>query len=173
MDHPAFLIGPSGAGKTTVGALLAADLGVPFHDTDAALERAAGRRIAELFAVEGEARFRAREREALAALSAGQPAVIAVGAGALHDPANARLLQGSSLVMLLDASPATLAARLGAAADRPLLAGAHDLRARLEAQRRARDPLYRAVAAHTIATDSLAPAEVAVALRDWLATAPR
>lgn len=173
MSGHVFLVGPSGAGKTTVGALLAAALGLPFRDSDATVAGAAGRSIAQLFADEGEAGFRARERAALAELAAGPPAVVAVGAGALGDPANARLLAARGRIVLLDAQPATLAARLDRAADRPLLAGADDLRARLEAQRQARDPLYRAVAHHAIATDALAPDAVATALVGWLAAAPR
>lgn len=173
MTSRIFLIGPSGAGKSTVGALLAAALGVPFRDSDAAVAGAAGRPIAQLFADEGEAGFRAREQAALAALAAGPPAVVAVGAGALHDPANARLLAERGRVVLLDARPATLAARLGRADGRPLLAGADDLHARLESQRQARDPLYRAIAHHALATDALAPEAVVAALVDWLAAAPR
>jgi len=167
------LIGPSGVGKTTVGAALARALGLPFHDSDGAIERAAGRSVAQLFAAEGEAGFRARERATLAALLAGPPAVIAVGAGAPLDPATAAALVTGGRVVLLDAEPAALVARLGAAADRPLLAGAADLGARLAAQRAVRDPHYRAIAEQVVGTDALAPAAVADRIATWLATAPR
>jgi shikimate kinase len=168
-----YLIGPSGAGKSTVGAPLAAALGLPFVDLDAMVERDAGRSIARQFAEDGEPAFRARERAALEALAAGPPAVVAVGAGAPLDPAIAALLPRAGRVVLLDALPATLADRLGAATDRPLLAGARDLTAQLAAQRAARDPAYRAIAERAFATDALAPAEVAAAIAAWLAAAPR
>lgn len=168
-----FLVGPSGVGKSAVGARLGALLALPFADLDAEVERAAGRAVAALFAAEGEAGFRARERAALAQLAAGPPAVVAVGAGAPLDPANAALLAARGTTVLLDAQPATLAARLGAAADRPLLAGADDLLARLAAQRAARDPAYRALARHAVATDGLAPDAVAAAIAAGLAAAPR
>jgi shikimate kinase len=167
------LIGPSGVGKSTVGALLADALALPFHDSDTEIERAAGRSVASLFADEGEAGFRVRERATIATLVAGAPAVIAIGGGALADRAAATMLASRGPIVLLDATPATLAARLGAAADRPLLVGAPDLIARLEAQRLDRDLLYRASAAHVIATDALTPAAVATAVLAWLATAPR
>ena len=156
-----FLIGPSGAGKSSVGPLLAALLSLPFHDSDAAVEDAAAEPLARIFAREGEAGFRRREAAALRALLALPPAVIAVGAGALLDPTAAPLLRAHGRIVLLDAQPNTLAARLGAAADRPLLAGAADLRERLESQRLTRDPLYRALADIALVTDDLAPAVVA------------
>jgi shikimate kinase len=167
------LIGPSGVGKSTVGALLADALGLPFHDSDTEVERAAGRSVANLFAAEGEVGFRVRERTALATLVAGAPAVIAIGAGALVEPAVSAMLASRGRIVLLDATPATLAARLGAAADRPLLTGAPDLIVRLEAQRLDRDPHYRASAGLVVATDALTPAAVAAAVVAWLTTAPR
>lgn len=158
------LIGPSGAGKSTVGPLLAAALGLPFHDTDAAIECAAGRPLARIFALEGESSFRRRESAALRELLALPPAVVAVGAGALLDPAAAPLLRAHGRIVLLDAQPATLAARLGGAADRPLLTGATDLHARLDSQRLTRDPLYRALADLVLVTDGLALTTVAAAI---------
>lgn len=158
------LIGPSGAGKSTVGALLAQALNLPFHDSDAAVERAAGQPLAQIFDKEGEVGFRMREAAALRDLLDAEPAVIAVGAGALLDLSVAARLRAQGRVVLLDAQPATLAARLGAASDRPLLAGATDLSGRLESQRLTRDPIYRALAHHAITTDGLTPTAVVAAV---------
>ena len=168
-----FLIGPSGVGKSTVAPLLATQLGLPVLDSDLELQRLLGRPLATLFASEGEPAFRRHERELLLNLAAASDAVVVVGAGALADPAVATALRAAGRVVLLDATPATLAARLGRAGDRPLLAGATDLLALLLAQRATRDPLYRAAAHHALDTDALAPPAVSDAVRAWLASAPR
>jgi shikimate kinase len=117
-----WLVGMMGAGKSAVGAALAARLERPFVDLDRAIERAAGRSIPEIFAAEGEAGFRKREREALEGV-AGQRVVVALGGGAAAQPgAVERLLETGALVYLR-ARPETLAGRIGAEAGRPLLAG--------------------------------------------------
>jgi shikimate kinase len=121
-DGTVWLVGMMGAGKSAVGALLAEGLGLAFVDLDREIEAAAGRRIAELFASEGEAGFRKREREALEAL-AGQPAVVALGGGAAGQPGAAERLLATGRVVYLRARPETLAARIGADPERPLLAG--------------------------------------------------
>jgi shikimate kinase len=121
-DGTLWLVGMMGAGKSAVGEALAARLGRPLVDLDRAIERGAGRSIAEIFDAEGEAGFRKREREALEAV-AGQSAVVALGGGAAAQPgAVERLLETGTLVYLR-ARPETLAARIGPDAARPLLAG--------------------------------------------------
>jgi shikimate kinase len=121
-DGTLWLVGMMGAGKSAVGALVAARLGRPLVDLDRAIERAAGRGIPEIFAAEGEAGFRKREREALEAV-AGRGAVVALGGGAAAQPgAVERLLETGTLVYLR-ARPETLAARVGDDDARPLLAG--------------------------------------------------
>lgn len=121
-DGTLWLVGMMGAGKSSVGALLAARLGRPLVDLDRAIERAAGRSIPELFESEGERGFRKREREALEAV-AGQRAVVALGGGAAAQPGAVERLLATGALVYLRARAETLAARVGAAEARPLLAG--------------------------------------------------
>jgi shikimate kinase len=121
-DGTLWLVGMMGAGKSAVGAVLAARLGRPLVDLDRAIERAAGRSIAEIFAAEGEAGFRKREREALEAV-AGRSAVVALGGGAAAQPGVVERLLETGALVYLRARPETLAARVGADEARPLLAG--------------------------------------------------
>ena len=123
------LAGFMGTGKTAVGRAVAADLGLPFLDLDDAIARQASRSVAEIFAAEGEAGFRARERLALRDAACLSGTVIATGGGAPLQRASFAPLAASGLVVLLTADPDELARRLGDAQDRPLLRG--DLRARI------------------------------------------
>lgn len=116
------LSGPPGVGKSTVGAILAARLDLPLVDLDERVAAAAGMELPAIFALEGEAGFRAREGAAVAALER-RPAVIVCGGGTLLDPENRRLLATRGRQVGLSASTETLAARLGASGPRPLLAG--------------------------------------------------
>jgi shikimate kinase len=119
-----FLIGMMGAGKSTVAAIVAARLGWPLLDSDAVIEQATGHTVAEIFATEGEAAFRALERKALVdAVSADEPAVVAVAGGAVLDPANRELLKSAGTVVWLRARPETLAGRVHEGDHRPLLEG--------------------------------------------------
>jgi shikimate kinase len=155
------LVGLMGAGKSTVGALLAEALGRPFVDTDAVVEAIAHRTVAEIFAEGGEPAFRALERTAVADVCASpDPLVIACGGGAVLDADNRAALTRSGIVVWLRATPEHLAARVGDGADRPLLArGATvDALARLADTRAA---AYEAVADVAVDTDDLAPPDVA------------
>src|SRR5690606_5874667 len=138
-----WLVGAMGAGKSAVGPLLAARLGLPFVDLDAEVERAAGARIATIFAREGEPAFRARERAAIERV-AGRTAVVALGGGAIAQPGAARRLAETGTVVWLRARPETLAARIGEARERPLLAGLGPAarRARIAALLAEREPCY-------------------------------
>src|SRR5436189_4677896 len=118
------LVGLMGAGKTTVGKRCAEQLARPFVDTDELVVSVAGIPFDELWAAEGEAGFRARERVAVAdAAASPAPLVIACGGGAVLDPANRRELRASGFVVWLDADAAVLASRLEGDDSRPLLAG--------------------------------------------------
>jgi shikimate kinase len=152
------LVGPPGAGKTTVGRLLAEQLGVGFRDTDADVEAAAGRSVADIFITDGEPVFRAWEADAVAAALAGHDGVLAVGGGAVMDPLTRDRLAGHPVVFL-DVGVADAAARVGLNRDRPLLLGNPRAQwVRLMGERR---PVYQQVASVTVVTDDVAPADVA------------
>lgn len=133
------LVGLSGSGKSTLGPRLAAALDRPFVDTDDLIVRTAGRAIPDIFRVEGEAAFRAREAAAVAEALAGPPAVVSLGGGAILHPTT-RVRCAGQVLLWLEAPPAVLARRvapMGAAPDRPLLHGDPAARlAELLAQRR-------------------------------------
>lgn len=116
-----FLVGLSGSGKSTVGRLLASRLQLPFFDTDLEIERETGRRVTELFADEGEARFRQRETATLTRLVQ-RSAVIGTGGGLPLAPHNRELMRANGTAFWLDASTAALLERLRGETDiRPLL----------------------------------------------------
>jgi shikimate kinase len=117
-----WLVGMMGAGKSTIGRRLAQRLGRRFVDTDAEVERAVGRSVAEIFAHEGEAAFRGHERAAIEAVGE-EAAVVALGGGAIAQPGASERLARAGTVVYLRARPATLLARVGDAEGRPLLRG--------------------------------------------------
>ena len=121
-DRSVLLSGLMGAGKSRVGRALASRLGWRFVDSDQNVEEASGMKIAEIFAREGEAAFRRRERAALEALPTHR-CVVALGGGAVVAAENRRILAAKGTLVWLDAAPETLVARIGDAAERPLLAG--------------------------------------------------
>jgi shikimate kinase len=139
------LVGMMGAGKTTVGRILARRLRRAFHDSDHEIESRCGVRIPVIFDIEGEAGFRAREAQVLEELCALERIVLATGGGAVLAAANRRRLAAAGTVVYLHGRPADLWPRLRRDRNRPLLA-APDPRAKLEALYAERDPLYREVA---------------------------
>lgn len=158
---PIWLLGMMGAGKSSVGCELASGLARDFIDTDAAVERAAGRTVAEIFAEEGEAAFRRWERAEVVACAASD-AVVALGGGAGAEPETARIVRGAGRSVYLRACPETLLDRLGDAGSRPLLAGL-PAPARLDRLRdllAEREPAYGQADA-SIDTDGLSIGEVA------------
>lgn len=155
------LLGFMAAGKSAVGALLAERLGWAHVDLDREIERREGRRVAEIFAGEGEARFRALEAEVTAEVGRRTEIVLSPGGGWVTRPELRDLLHPLTLVVRLLVSPEEAVRRAAAApGERPLLAGADPLAAarRLLAER---EPLYAAAAGLSIETEGRAPAEVA------------
>lgn len=165
MSPVAVLVGPPGAGKTTVGRLLAGELGVEFQDTDAMIETAAGKAIPDIFVDDGEERFRALESDAVAEALTGCSGVLALGGGAVLDPATRTALAGHPVVYL-SVGLAGAVKRVGLDSGRPLLAV--NPRATLKYLLDQRRPLYEQVATVTVATDDREPAEIVADIRAGL-----
>ena len=158
-----FLVGLMGAGKTTVGRLLARRLKLRFYDSDLEIERRCGVKIPLIFEIEGEAGFRERERQAIAELTALTGIVLATGGGAVLDEENRRRLAAGGTVVYLSARPEDLFARVRQDRNRPLLAGSDPL-GRLRQLHRERDALYRSVADLVVETDTRSVQALARAL---------
>jgi len=155
-----FLVGPMGSGKTAVGRQLAERLGLPFADSDAEIEARTGVDIAYIFEREGEAGFRSRERDVIDELTRREGIVLATGGGAVLLPENRERLAARGTVVFLDATLEQQIQRTRRGRHRPLLA-TDDPRAKLEELMRVRDPLYRSIAAITVATNGRRLASVA------------
>ena len=172
-DDNIVLVGMMGAGKTTVGRLLARRLKRSFYDSDEEIERRCGVRVPVIFDIEGEAGFRARETQAIADLCALERIVLATGGGAVLAPQNRQRLAGCGSVVYLHARPGHLWQRVRHDRNRPLLATA-DPQKTLENLYAIRDPLYREVAhlvldtgrqsAHALAKEVLARLNVPCSL---------
>ena len=161
------LVGPMGAGKTTVAGLLGDAWGLPVRDTDADIETAEGRSVSEIFVDSGEAYFRELEKKAVADALATHSGVLALGGGAVLDPTTRAALVDHPVVFLrVGLSDAVK--RVGLGTSRPLLLG--NVRARLKGLLDERAPLYASVASVTVDTDGLTPDEVVTAVRDALET---
>ena len=156
------LVGPMGSGKTTVGRLLASAWGVTFRDTDHDVETAEGRPISEIFVDDGEQHFRTLERAAVAEALASHDGVLALGGGAVLDPATRAALE-DHLVVFLHVGLSDAVKRVGLGTARPLLLG--NVRARVKALLDERLPVYREVATITVETDGRTAAEVADEVR--------
>lgn len=164
-----FLIGPMGAGKTTVGRLLAQTLAKTFLDSDREIETRTGASIPLIFELEGEAGFRAREKAMIDELTRREGVVLATGGGAILDPDNRRALAGRGLVVYLETSVDEQLRRTARDENRPLLRTA-DPRGRLEELLRIRAPLYREIADLTVNTDGLLGRRVAAMIGTHLAS---
>jgi shikimate kinase len=140
-----FLVGLMGAGKTSVGKLLARRMGKAFYDSDHEIERTTGVRIPVIFEIEGEAGFRARESRMIAELATMSGVVLATGGGAVLWEQNRRLLSQHGTVVYLRASPHDLWQRTRHDRNRPLLQTGNPL-SKLTALFAERDALYREVA---------------------------
>jgi shikimate kinase len=159
------LIGPPGAGKTTVGRIVAEHLGVAYRDTDADIERSAGKPIPEIFFDDGEPRFRDLERAAVREALAGHDGVLSLGGGAVMDDGTRKLLDGLPVVFL-EVGLHDAVRRVGLDAPRPLLAV--NPRQRWREMMEERRPLYAAVARAVVGTDDRTPEDVAGAVLDAL-----
>lgn len=146
-----FLIGPMGAGKSSIGRRLARHFGMTCIDLDARIEERTGTSVATIFEIEGEAGFRRRESELLEELSAHSGIVLATGGGAVLAPANRTRLRGRGFVLWLQTSVEQQMRRLVRDRQRPLL-DTPDRRKRLEMLARERDPIYRELADLAIAS---------------------
>jgi shikimate kinase len=137
-----YLVGFMGSGKTTIGALLADELGWRFDDLDHSIEASAGVTISEVFERAGETEFRRLEHEALVAkvrsIQRGQPTVLSLGGGAFAQPENLSLVQDNGISVWLDCSLERIRARIAGQEHRPL---ARDPQ-RFEALYHARQPVY-------------------------------
>lgn len=148
------LLGAPGAGKSTVGALLAKNLKLAFVDTDRVIEEISGKSVSQIFVDDGEDRFRALELEVLENQISARDTVLALGGGAPISPSAQALLKNSkSIKIFLDVSLSVAAPRVGFNRDRPLLLG--NPRAQWQSLLDKRRPIYENVADHCIKVDAL------------------
>ncbi|MBD8606168.1 shikimate kinase [Aeromicrobium sp. CFBP 8757] len=152
------LVGPPGAGKSTVAQDLAARLGVGFRDTDHDIAEAAGTSVQDIFVDHGEEHFRALEEQAVATALAEHDGVLALGGGAVLSDATRALLR-QHRVLFLDVGLTAAVSRVGLNGHRPLLLG--NVRSQMKALMDRRRPLYDEVARFTVLTDSLDASAVA------------
>ena len=152
------LVGPMGAGKTTVGELLAQRWHTTVRDTDRDVEAVAGKEIAEIFIDDGEERFRLLERAAVSEALASHTGVLALGGGAVLDPATREALT-EHRVVFLQVGLSDAVKRVGLGVGRPLLLG--NVRSRIKVLLDERIPVYRSVAMLAVETDGRSADEVA------------
>ncbi|MFD2024667.1 shikimate kinase [Promicromonospora aerolata] len=166
----AVMIGPPGSGKSKVGRILAAGLGVTVRDTDADIEAAAGKPVSEIFVDDGEPRFRELEREAVLAALAEHDGVLSLGGGAIMNPVTQDALEqyaaGGGHVVFLDVPLAIAAQRVGMNQARPLLLG--NPRAQWQKLMTERRPTYERLATLTIVSSERPGEQVAAEIMEAL-----
>ena len=158
--HRVFLVGPMGAGKTTIGKYLAQHLKLRFVDTDTEIEARTGADIPWIFDVEGEEGFRVREQQVVEEMTLWDGVVLATGGGVILRPENRRALAGRGYVVYLYATVDEQVRRTRRDRRRPLLQNG-DPEQILRDLMTERDPLYREIADHIIETDTCSPRTVA------------
>ncbi|WP_374726994.1 shikimate kinase [Promicromonospora iranensis] len=167
------MIGPPGSGKSKVGRILAAGLGVTVRDTDADIEESAGKPVSEIFVDDGEPRFRELEREAVLAALAEHDGVLSLGGGAVMSPATQEALEkytaGGGHVVFLDVPLSIAAQRVGMNQARPLLLG--NPRAQWQRLMTERRPTYERLATLTIVSSERPGERVAAEIIEALALA--
>ena len=163
-----FLVGLMGAGKTSVGRMLARRLHKEFLDADAEIEGATGVKIPVIFEIEGEAGFRMREEKMIEQLTALNNIVLATGGGAVISVANRSLLKSRGRVIYLRAAPEDLWRRTRRDRNRPLLQTPDPL-GKLRTLHEQRDPLYREVADLVVDTGAQSVAHLTSRIQQMLA----
>jgi shikimate kinase len=161
------LVGFMGAGKTTVGQLLAARLGLPFADADAVIEQRTGTPVPQIFAEQGEPAFRALEHETIASLLAGPRLVLALGGGAAEHEQTRRVLKAAEHTVYLHVPYEAALERVGGDSGRPMLR-----RPDLAEIYRSRLTVYEEVATLTIRTEGRRPEQVSAEIVKHLTGAP-
>ncbi len=161
------LVGPMGAGKSTLGKLLARAFKRPFYDSDQVIEERCGASIPWIFDLEGEEGFRARETQVLADLAQLQGIVLATGGGAVLRAENRKYLKQAGIVIFLRTTVEQQLLRTRKANNRPLLRTANP-RQRLERMRLERDPLYELTADIIINTDQRPPKQMVLEIKNQL-----
>lgn len=155
-----FLIGPMGAGKTTIGRTLASQLGMTFVDSDQEIQDRTGVDIPTIFEFEGEEGFRDREQQVIDDLTQLEQRVLATGGGAVLRAENRRLLAARGIVVFLECSPEQQYERTFRDRKRPLLQTENPLE-RLRELTVERDPLYRETADYVVSTEGRSASAVA------------
>ncbi len=158
--HRVFLVGPMGAGKTTIGKYLAQQLKLQFADTDSEIERRTGADIPWIFEIEGEEGFRSREQQVVEEMTDWNDYVLATGGGVVMRSENRRALASRGFVIYLHATIDEQVRRTQKDKRRPLLQTG-DPEQTLRELMAIRDPLYREIADHVINTDGCSPKTVA------------
>ncbi|MEH6582216.1 MAG: shikimate kinase AroK [Halioglobus sp.] len=158
--HRVFLVGPMGAGKTTIGKYLAQQLNLQFADTDTEIEARTGADIPWIFDVEGEQGFRDREQLAVEEMTLWDNVLLATGGGVVMRPENRRALAARGFVIYLHATVDEQVRRTHRDRRRPLLQSG-DPEQVLRDLMAVRDPFYREIADHVIDTDGCSPRTVA------------
>ena len=153
------LIGPPGSGKSSVGKALSRKLSRPWIDTDTEVESRAGKKISEIFLEDGEATFRALERDVVDQVMGSEAAIVSLGGGSVLNEVSQKRITTAKEVVFLDVSISNAAPRVGFNKDRPLLAiNPRQQWLQLMEKRR---PIYESLATITVSTDNKKPDQVA------------